>query len=80
MTDRRNEDEAAESRRILKQISQETDGRRSRVDRARDHLAASDVDRSDWAEYWGTRIGRMIGAVFLVAMLAWLVFYLTQGA
>lgn len=84
MTDERNEEDRDESRRILKRISQEADGNGGSVidratSRARDHLAAADVDRSDWAEYWGTRIGRMIGAIFLVGLIVWLVFYLTRG-
>jgi hypothetical protein len=73
-----------ESRRIIERVSREaqSDGR-SAIDRAanraRDHLAASDVDRDDWAEHWGTRIGRTIGALLLVALIAWLVIYLSQG-
>ena len=78
-------DERAESRRILERVSREAEsGGRTVIDRAanraRDHLAAADVDRDDWAEYWGTRIGRSIGAVFLVGLVVWLVLYLAQGA
>jgi hypothetical protein len=75
----------SESRRILRRVSQEADsgGGRSAIDRAtnraRDHLGAADVDRGDWAEYWGTRIGRTIGGMFLVGLIAWLVFYLAGG-
>ena len=59
----RHDEERAESRRILDRVSQEAEaGGRGVIDRAADrahhHLAASDVDQSDWAEYWGTRIGR----------------------
>lgn len=78
------DDKSKESRRILERVSQEAEaGGRSAIDRAanraRDHLAATDVDRSDWTEYWGTRIGRSIGALFLVGMIIWLVLYLAQG-
>ncbi len=88
-TGRRNdEQELRESQRILRHVSQETEaGGPSTIDRAtsrtRNHLAASDVDqedavdREDWAEYWGTRIGRAIGALFLAAMIIWLVLYLS---
>jgi hypothetical protein len=79
LTDKRDDDERAESRRIIERVSQEADsGGRSTIDRARNHLAARDVDRDDWAEYWGTRIGRTIGAVFLVGLIVWLVLYLAQ--
>lgn len=77
--------EVSESRRILRRVSQEADSGSGRsviehaAHRARDHLGAADVDRSDWAEYWGTRIGRTIGATFVVGLVAWLVFYLARG-
>jgi len=74
----------AESRRILDRVSREAEsGGRSVVDRAarraRDHVAAADVDRGDWAEYWGTRIGRTLGAVLMVGLIAWLLLYLLQS-
>ena len=84
MAGKGDEDERAESRRILDRVSREAEsGGRSAIDRAanraRDHLTATDVDRDDWAEYWGTRIGRTIGAVFLLGAIVWLVLYLAQG-
>jgi hypothetical protein len=84
MTDKREDENRTESRRILDRVSREAEaGGRSAIDRAAkragDHLAARDVDRDDWAEYWGTRIGRTIGAVFLVGVIVWLVLYLAQG-
>lgn len=77
-----------ESQRILRHVSQEAEAGGPSVigraaSRARNHLAASDVDqeddvdRDDWAEYWGTRIGRTIGTIFLVGMVMWLVLYLS---
>lgn len=84
MAGKRGDDDHVESRRILDRVSREAEaGGRSAIDRAanraRDHLSAKDVDRGDWAEYWGTRIGRTIGAVFLVGMIVWLVLYLAKG-
>ena len=84
MAGKGDEDERAESRRILDRVSREAEsGGRSAIDRAanraRDHLTATDVDRDDWAEYWGTRIGRTIGAAFLLGAIVWLVLYLAQG-
>jgi hypothetical protein len=84
MADDKDSERRAESRRILDRVSHEAEsGGRSVVDRAarraRDHVTASDVDREDWAEYWGTRIGRTLGALLLVGLIVWLVLYLAQG-
>lgn len=84
MTDERDSERKTESQRILDRVSREAEsGGRSALERAaqraREHVTASDVDRGDWAEYWGTRIGRTIGAVFLLGMIVWLVLYLAQG-
>ncbi|MCX7305924.1 MAG: hypothetical protein NTV73_16575 [Hyphomicrobiales bacterium] len=84
MAGKRDKDDLVESRRILQRVSQEAEsGGQSAIDRAagraRDHLGAKDVDRADWTEYWGTRIGRSIGALFLVGMIVWLLLYLAKG-
>jgi hypothetical protein len=76
-------DRSAESRRILDRIASETDpggfaGRT--VLRARDHLEARDADHADWAEVWGTRIGRAIGILITVAVIAWALSLLFAGA
>lgn len=73
-----------ELRRVLERVSREVEGgSQSALERTarrvRDHVAAADVDRGDWAEYWGTRIGRTIGALILVGLVVWLVSYLAQG-
>jgi hypothetical protein len=84
MADDHESERKAESGRILKRVSQEAEnggsalGRAAR--RARDHVSAADVDRDDWAEYWGTRIGRTLGALLLVGLIVWLVLYLAQGS
>ena len=44
----------------------------------RDHVNATDADQSDRIEYWGTRIGRSLGLVVVVAMMIWLVLYLAN--
>jgi hypothetical protein len=84
MADDNDSERKAESRRILERVSQEAEsGGRSVVDRAarraRDHVTASDVDQDDWVEYWGTRIGRTLGALALVGLIVWLVLYLARG-
>lgn len=85
MTDNRESERRAESRRILERVSQEAaSGGHSAIDRAakraRDHVTAADVDRDDWVEYWGTRIGRMLGLLLLVGLIVWLVVYLARNA
>jgi hypothetical protein len=77
------EDRKAESRRILDRVTREAESGGSVVSRAakraRNHMAAEDADKDDWAEYWGTRIGRSLGIVFLVGLLIWLVLFLMRG-
>ncbi len=79
MAGRQDDPRGRESERILERVAKEESGgtmfgRTAR--RLRDHVSASDADRNDWAEYWGTRIGRTIGLVITVILVAWLVLYL----
>ena len=81
----RDGERSAESRRILDRVAREADsgsfallGRT--VERTRNHLSAADAERGDWAELWGTRIGRTIGAALTVALIAWAVSVLVAGA
>lgn len=78
MGDSASGDRSAESRRILDRVAKDSDsggltmlGRTA--GRARNHLSAADADQSDWAEVWGTRIGRTVGAVAIVVLLFWAV-------
>ena len=69
-------DHSAESRRILDRVAHEADSGGFTVlgrtaTRARNHLSASDADQTDWAEVWGTRIGRTIGVAAIAALLLW---------
>ena len=85
MAEDRESERKAESRRILERVSREAEsGGHSAIDRAarraRDHVTAADVDRDDWVEYWGTRIGRMLGLLLLVGLIVWLVIYLARIA
>ncbi len=66
-----------ESHRILERVSQESEtvgtSSMSRVaERVKAHARADDADQNDWAEVWGTRIGRTLGAVFAIFLLAYL--------
>jgi hypothetical protein len=79
------DDRSAESRRILDRVARESDGSSPTLlgrtaTRTRDHLSAADVDPSDRIELWGTRIGRIIGGIALVAMVLWALSMLTSGA
>jgi hypothetical protein len=83
MAPRKDDDGERESRRILDRIGRESDsGGVSLLARTaqsvRDHVTAADADRSDRIEYWGTRIGRSLGLVVVVAMMIWLVLYLAD--
>ncbi|RRH94654.1 hypothetical protein EH240_26720 [Mesorhizobium tamadayense] len=81
MAERR--DDENESHRILERVARETTPGASFVARsakaARDRVTAADVDRSDPIEYWGTRIGRTLGLVAAIGLLAWLVYAAMQG-
>lgn len=73
----------SESQRILDRIQKETEGSGilgSAVKRAENHLSAKDADQQDWAEVWGTRIGRSIGAFVVVVLFIYLVNYLVSPA
>jgi hypothetical protein len=85
MAEDRESERKAESRRILERVSREAEsGGHTVIDRAarraRDHVTAADVDRDDWVEYWGTRIGRILGLLLLVGLIVWLVIYLARNA
>lgn len=43
------------------------------ADRAKGHLSAADKDEEDRIEVWGTRIGRIAGAIFAVGLVIYLV-------
>ncbi len=77
----RGTDGEREARRILDRIARETEpGSASPAARAtraaRDHLAAADVEPDDRIEYWGTRIGRVLGLLLALGMMVWLGLFL----
>lgn len=83
LTDKQdNEHRARESRRILDQISRETDGG-SLLSRAtggiRSHVTAKDAEAEDPIDRLGTRIGRAVGLVFTIGLVVWLVVFLIRG-
>ncbi|MGH6763418.1 MAG: hypothetical protein ACRECW_17730 [Phyllobacterium sp.] len=82
MNDTNGHERQQESQRILKQIAGETAPAGNSyiergLDRARDHFTAGDAGSNDPIEIWGTRIGRTLGILIVIAMLTWLIFTLT---
>ena len=80
----RDRDNAVESRRILDRVAREAgSGDTSAVSRTarrtRDHFSGADADPEDRIEYWGTRIGRVLGLAICVGLLVWLVMFLLRG-
>ena len=78
------QDRETESRRILDRVMREADsGGSSMISRtarqARDHISAKDADPSDRIEYWGTRIGRVLGLVLCAILLVWLLSFVLQN-
>ena len=79
------QDSDTESRRILERVARETDpAGTSLVKRTakgmRDHVTATDADRTDPIEVWGTRIGRILGLLLALGLMVWLVLFLTRGS
>ena len=73
----RDDDGQAESRRIIGRVGAETEA--SMASRARNHLAGRDAEDKDWAELWGTRIGRWLGLALLVYLVWWLFRFVADG-
>jgi hypothetical protein len=78
-------DSETESRRIFDRVARETDpaghsflSRKARG--MRDHVTAADADRADPIEVWGTRIGRTLGLLLTLGLMAWLAFYIIPGS
>lgn len=78
----RSDDAERESRRILDRIQRESDPAGSLLGKAargaHDHVTAADIDPADKIEYWGTRIGRVLGLLLVATILAWLVYFLSN--
>lgn len=70
-------DRQRQSRRIIDRIGAESEA--SMVRRASDHMAGRDAEGKDWAELWGTRIGRWLGLALLVYLVWRLVGFAASG-
>jgi hypothetical protein len=73
----RDDDRQAESQRIIGRIGAESEASMTR--RVKDHMAGRDADDKDWAELWGTRIGRWLGLALLVYLVWWLIGFAASG-
>ncbi|RWP43283.1 MAG: hypothetical protein EOR04_09550 [Mesorhizobium sp.] len=76
------QDSDDESRRIIERVASETDPASSvarTAKGARDDVTAADADRADPIEYWGTRIGRVLGLIVGIGLLIWLVLFIIQS-
>lgn len=82
---RESKDEARrrEAERTLRRVDMEAEALGTSTlartaNRARDHLNASDADPDDPIEVWGTRIGRIGGAIFAIILVLWLISHFTR--
>lgn len=67
-------DNEAEAKRILERVAQEsetvgTSSAKRVAERVKGHMTAQDADENEWAELWGKRIGRALGAIFVVVLI-----------
>jgi hypothetical protein len=74
----------AEARRILAQVEKDTGIAASSalawaLGRTRNHMTGNDADPEDWAELWGTRVGRLLSLAAFVALSIYLYRFLAQG-
>jgi hypothetical protein len=63
----KDERRSIESRRIIGRVGQETEA--SMVNRVHNHMTGADADQNDWADVWGTRIGRSLGVILLLVLI-----------
>lgn len=68
----------AEAKRILDRVAEEsetvgTSSMRRVADRIGGHIGANDVDQERWSEVWGTRIGRVLGLIFFIGLLIYMI-------
>ena len=80
MVDKIKQDKAREeeAKRILEQVARDsetvgTSSMRRVAERVKGHVSAQDADQNEWAELWGTRIGRILSILFFVGLVAYLV-------
>jgi len=72
-----NDERLEESKRILERVAQDTEAvgtssMRRVAERVKGHMSAEDAEQNDWAELWGTRIGRILSVIFFVGLVIYL--------
>ncbi|MEM7214596.1 MAG: hypothetical protein AAF423_03560 [Pseudomonadota bacterium] len=70
-------DREEEAKRILERVAQDsetvgTSSMRRVAERVKGHVSAEDADHNEWAELWGTRIGRTLGILFFIGLVIYL--------
>ena len=70
-------DQEEEARKILKRVEQDsetvgTSSMRRTAENITSHMRGDDANQNDWAEVWGTRIGRTFSVIFFIALVAYL--------
>jgi hypothetical protein len=73
----RDDDREAESQRIIGRVGAESEP--TMAGRVKNHMAGRDVQDKDWAELWGTRIGRWLGLALLLYLIWWLIDFTASG-
>lgn len=73
----RDEQREVESRRIIDRVGAEAEATMTR--RVKDHMTGRDADEKDFAELWGTRIGRWLSLALLLYLLWWLIDFVASG-
>ena len=76
--DRRSQAERALARADMEGEALGTSAFARTANKAKDHLGAQDADPDDPIEVWGTRIGRIGGAIFAIILVLWLVNHFTR--
>ncbi len=67
-----------EAKRILDRVAEESEtvgasSMKRVADRIGGHIGASDADQEKWSEVWGTRIGRVLGLIFFIGLLIYMI-------
>jgi len=69
------DDKQTEAARILARVERENAGGGLLSSGLGPSKVATPAAEEDWIEYWGTRLGRMIGIAAATALAIWLVLY-----
>ena len=73
----RDEERKAESQRIIDRVGTEAEA--TMAQRVKDHMTGRDADEKDFAELWGTRIGRWLSLALLLYLIWWLIEFAASG-